>query len=1037
MKSLYHIVSSAGGLVSPKLDARTDQAKYGSWLRQCRNLIPYRSGALTRAPGTQMISKTLLANGNGHNYAGRLIPFTFSPSTQFMLEFGDHYIRFYSNGQKVTVSSAPTWMIGIYYQPGSFVTDPTDHLIYYTKLGSGNDAQPHADPVNWVQQTLLEAFTPYGADAGAGSIYDTDIFAVTPCQINDVVYLTHPDYPPWKLTSITNVNWTMSQVDFITPALLDQNASNTMITPSELTGTIELTASAPAWVASNFYQFGNTVEVSGVIYSCIVTHVSSASFANDLQAGDWQQIAIFNALHVGSTWQLAVLRSSSYIEYDGDPTTGFADGTSSTIQCLGAYEIHTYGVWSSDVAIQRSLDSGLTWTTITTVTSRSDNNADITGTADVLGLYRIVVSNSAGSLINAGATVPRIVFECVDAFLDGLVKITEYLTPYTVIADVVSQLSDSNPLAAQWVSGQAYTAGDQASYNFINYTAANDITSATPPPQDVTNWTPNQPGGTVYWSEAAWSDYRGYPRAVTTFQQRIIYASSGFEPQRIWGTKTNDLENLDLGDQTLATDGFAFDLNAPGRGPILWLIAQTDLFAGFSGAEWIINAGNTNNVGASAGGAITATNINAVEQGTFGSAPNVQPTIVGNAVFFTQRQADAIRQMLFSVYTAKYMSQDLTALADNLFSSGIVHMAYQSRWRHQGILWVVTRQGSMCGLTYDLDQEIFGWCERFTGAGQTDPVGNDIPDDNGFESAAVLYANNSSDDEVWVVANRLISGVPTRFIERVNPNNWEENFTGAPNPPAPLLSMAYYMDCGLTITPSGVFGGGGTAAFTVIAGQAAVVGIDYLNGRYVVGLADGNAFGPLLVSGGTIILPPSIPSQVFTLSLGLPISYAGQPMRIDSDPKAGNTQALVKQIDDVYVRVWNSMGGAISNGTDNYQTWISGQSYSVGENVISPLTQGAFQCVAATNSATDPSESISWQPTSLPFFRQPVPIPYANAQNIPFAQPKLVTVPTEIRIKPHGDMSPSSDPVFIVSGNDPLPLTVLAIGVKYDITGKP
>lgn len=976
-KSVLNLNNMSAGLVSPKVSSRTDQAKYGSWSRQLQNMIPYRSGGITRSPGTYFVAQAKYANSGINDYAVRLIPFTFSPDTQFMLEVGDHYIRFYSNDLPVNISSAPLWMLGVYYPPGSFVTDPTNGLFYYTNTGSGNDAQPHDDPDHWVQQNLLEVYTPYRANAAGGSIYDTDIYNLVPCQENDVVYLVHPLYPPYKLERLSDTNWTMQQVEFDVPALLDQNITNTVLTPTGLTDTTLLTASAPAWVTATYYAVGNSVSDSGILYECIVAHTSSALFATDLTNGKWEVQTIFDPAHVGSTWQLKTLREAQFIEYDGTAATGFTDGTSGTILCVGSFTVRTYGVWSSDVAIQRSVDNGRTWTTVYTITSRSDNNNSVAGTGSigVQALYRIVVTNSS-PLVSPGATDPRIVLAVDDAFLSGLVKITEYLTAYTAIGQVLTQL-----------------------YPNPNVTPADS---------------------TPYWSEGAWSFLRGYPRAVTVYQQRFFYASTQHEPQRIWGTVTNDIENFDRSDPTLATNGLVYDLNAPGRGPILWLIAQADMFAGFSGAEWVINSGQGSTAG-SGGGVITPTDVLGVEQGTYGSSPSVQPLIVGNAVFFAQRQADAIRQMLFSIYTAKYMSQDITAVADTLFSAGVVQMGYQSRWRHQGILWAVVKDGSMLGLTYDLDQEVFGWCKRVTGYNQTDSEGQPIFNDKGFESVAVLYAKNTADDEVWVVANRLIDGVSTRFIERVTPNNWEETFYGV-GVPAPQLNLAYYVDCGLT-----VFG----------PGSRVITGLDHLEGRYVVGLADSTAFGPLQVTGGSITLPDSIPESVAAVNVGLQQVYAGQPMRIDSDAVKGNTQGLKKAISDLFIIVYNSMGGQISNGTSNYPLWVSGTSYHIGTKLISPLTLLAYECVTVGAFTTDPSASANWVQTALPAFREPVNIPYTQQQNDPFAVPQLDTDPTEKWIQPQGDPVITSDPVFIVQGRDALPLTVLSIAVKYDVISTP
>lgn len=977
------IVSYSSGEWSSKADARVDQAKYKSALRQCQNLVPYKTGGLTRRPGTQKIAAAKLANTAGHDYCVRPQEFIFSPTTTFMLEFGNNYVRFFSNGAPVTITAADLdfWLQYNAYNPGDYVKylgiSYTCILAVTATIPPFFHSPPNVDTTHWMAQPLLELPTPYNADAGAsgpqpGSIYDTDVWNLAFCQINDVVYISSPDFPPYRLTRITDQHWNLSRVDFLVPALLDQNATNTQITASATTGTgITLTASAPAWVTATYYNIGNSVEVSSVIYTAIAAHVSGAVFTNDLAAGKWEATPVFNALHVGSTWQLAYLRPSAYLEVTGVAATGFSDGTSGTIKALGGWEVHTYGVWSSDIAVQRSLDGGQTWNTVRSVTGRSDRNVDITGRAVQVGLYRIVVSNSA-ALVNAGATNPRIVFECVDSFLFGLVKITAFTSALVVTADVVTELAS---------------------------------TSAT-----------------EFWSEAAWSEYRGYPSAVTSFQQRVIYGASGFEPQRIWGTVTNDIENFDRGDQTLATDSFAFDLNAPGRGPIQWLIAQTDLFAGFSGAEWVVNSGSTSSNNQVSGAAITATSINAVEHSTWGTAGSVLPAIVGNAVIFTQRQATSIRQMMFSIYTNKYMSQDLTAVADHMFASGIAQLCYMTRWRKQSIIWAVTKQGTLCGMTYELDQEVFGWHRHTTGGGQVDANGNPMAADFGFEGAAVIPGQGNNDDEVWIVANRIIGGVNTRFIERINPFNWEEDFVGAPVTPAPFVADAFYVDCGSTITSPGT---------------TLLTGMGYLEGRSVVGLADGQAFGPIVVSGGMVQLPASVPAAVEVVQIGLPIPYFGQPMRIDADPRVGSTQGMIKQISDVYVRVWNSMGGSISNGTTKYPTWVSGGSYGVGDLVISPLTQGAYQCVTANVGATDPSQTGLFVAATVPTYNPPIPIPYTNNPTNPFAAPTFVSTPTDIRITPMLAKWPDSDPQFIIQGNDALPITVLATIYKYDLISAP
>ena len=135
MKSLDSLVDFTGGEVSAKLDARIDSPKYRKALRQALNVIPYKTGGLTRRPGTGYIASAKLSNSSAHNYGVRNESFIFSPTTTFMLEFGNQYIRFYSNGVQVQVTTSllPSWNNASAYTAGTYVQhDPgTGPQSYY------------------------------------------------------------------------------------------------------------------------------------------------------------------------------------------------------------------------------------------------------------------------------------------------------------------------------------------------------------------------------------------------------------------------------------------------------------------------------------------------------------------------------------------------------------------------------------------------------------------------------------------------------------------------------------------------------------------------------------------------------------------------------------------------------------------------------------------------------------------------------------------------------------------------------------------
>lgn len=153
--------SFAAGELSPSLYARVDLAKYSSGAALLRNwYVDYRGGASTR-PGTQFIGQCLV----GHPGQPRLIPFVVSTIASYVLEFGDHYIRFISNG--------------------GFVVDP----------GTG---------------LPLVVASPYAV---------TDLPLLKYTQSADVLTLTHQSYPIYNLERTSPTAFTLAP-DTIGPIVL-------------------------------------------------------------------------------------------------------------------------------------------------------------------------------------------------------------------------------------------------------------------------------------------------------------------------------------------------------------------------------------------------------------------------------------------------------------------------------------------------------------------------------------------------------------------------------------------------------------------------------------------------------------------------------------------------------------------------------------------------------------------------------------------------------------------------------------------------
>ena len=90
------LTNFTGGELSPRLDGRNDLTKYSSGCSTLENLVVYPHGAAARRPGTTFVAE--VADSDNKT---RLIPFEFSTTQTYMLEFSNLKIRFYKDNGSI------------------------------------------------------------------------------------------------------------------------------------------------------------------------------------------------------------------------------------------------------------------------------------------------------------------------------------------------------------------------------------------------------------------------------------------------------------------------------------------------------------------------------------------------------------------------------------------------------------------------------------------------------------------------------------------------------------------------------------------------------------------------------------------------------------------------------------------------------------------------------------------------------------------------------------------------------------------------
>jgi len=875
---IHKIISSFNsGELSPLMESRHGVEKVESGCRRLRNFIPTTQGPVFRRGGLEY-----RAAARSHSKRSRLAPFNFSTATSAILEFSPLGFRVIQNGAVVALVEDVSLPFSeqdcfevqmVQVNDVVYLAHANHHPMKLIRLASNRWVLDH------LFRGLIEASSPTTVDLSAGAQGKARMdywtaFTVTadvdgmladsqlldpPDGGQDITDLSPPLVPtagPYmrkitgNLTVPTSGSWTIAMpynargriyVDGVEKLTVGQGEASASFVIDLVAGQ-EYSLVLWNWLNTGAQDFA--VRISGpsfalqVVPSSMLSKVDAYSgglynpsdFGNAWPAMLDQNITpttiavdavtgsgvtatatepVFVPGHVGSFWQIAHTRAASTTEVVG--SVGAFTGTSAELTVLGGWDLFTYGTWAGTLYLERQ--NGASWDVVRTWKGNKDRNIVTSGSEDVTAVLRLRVASGDGEAAS-GASVPRFLLEAADARIYGLIYITA-------------------------VSNDGLTATADVSKDLWS-------TDATP-----------------LWSEGAWSEERGYPRAVALHKGSMFYGGTRSHPGRLWKSAAGDWENFRL---SSAGDG-AIDITlaAEEANSIQWMVSQArSLLIGTGGEEWTLSP--------SSGEVINALTASVERQSRYGS--NYLPAqIVNDVPVFVQRGGRKLRKLLYSNADEKYGSGDLTVLAEHITVSGIQQLAFQSQ--KSAILWAVTGDGRLLGMTHETEQNVFAWHVHST--------------DGEIESAAVIYGDGT--DEVWCIVRRTVDGGDRRFIERLDPVAMEQDFSAPAN--------LNYLDS----SRHHIFTSPGTV----------VPGLEHLEGRTVSVLVDGAVHPDRVVSSGAIVLQAPGTHVI----AGLPFVSLLQPMRQEFQMQDGTAQGRVVKCARVTVRYLDSSGGQASDNPDN------------------------------------------------------------------------------------------------------------------------
>jgi hypothetical protein len=299
-------------------------------------------------------------------------------------------------------------------------------------------------------------------------------------------------------------------------------------------------------------------------------------------------------------------------------------------------------------------------------------------------------------------------------------------------------------------------------YGYIGQTAATSF--------DDDNIGPDM-GITPPIVETPFNSANNYPRSVSYFEQRRIFAGTNNAPQTIWMTRSGTESDLSYSLPIKDSDRINIRVAAREVNTINHIVPLTQLLLLTSSAEWRVSPINSD--------ALTPTTISVRPQSYIG-ANDVQPEIVNNTVVYCAARGGHVRELGYSWQASGFVTGDLSIRAAHLFDDlTLVDMCYSKS--PQPILWFVSSNGNLLSLTYMPEQQIGAWAQH-------DTLGL-------YESCTAVAEGN--EDRVYVVVKRTINGNSVRYIERMASRQ------------ITTLEACFFVDAGLT------YDGTNTTATTV------------------------------------------------------------------------------------------------------------------------------------------------------------------------------------------------------------------------------
>tara|TARA_R100000322_G_scaffold141989_1_gene97817 strand:- start:801 stop:3551 length:2751 start_codon:yes stop_codon:yes gene_type:complete len=841
------------GELAKDLYGRVDITKYANGAETLENFIVQPHGGITRRPGTRFVKEVKTSSAKT-----RLIPFEFSTTQAYCIEFGNLYVRFYKDNGSIleankTISGAT--------QANPCVVTATSHgysngdEIYIASVAgmtelNGKYYKIKNKTTNTFELTDVDdtninssAFTAYGSGGTAARVYTVtttyataDLFDIQFAQSADVLYLTHPSYAPRKLSRTGHTSWTLETITFTDGPYQDENITTTTLTPSHTTGSSRtITASAvaginggdgfqttdvgriisighqaAAWASSTSYAVGDVKRNSGNVYECIKAGTSAGSGG---PSGEGDEI-----VDNSCTWKF--LRDGG-IQWGYATVTGRTSTTEVTVTVNA-----TFGGTTAETK----------W--------RLGAFSDTTGFPTACAFYE-------QRLFFAGTTEqPQTLFGSKSGDYENHTPGTLDDDPviYTLATDQVNAirwLSPGKVMAIGTVGGEFIISGSTTA-DALTPTNVRVVREGT---RGSASHTPIRIDNVVIFIQR---------------QQRKIR-----EFAYLFDSDSYQSPDLTILSNQVAKGGVTEIAYQQEPSTVIWGVKADGQLVGMTYLrDQQVVAWHRHKIGGTSGSCtITVSDYANIAAGTTLTFTKSD----GSTVTFTSTTGTA--------GTDEFRTQtNNNTTADNIYTAINAHADFTVANPAAAVVTVeeTTRAGAGPLTVTSSDTA------RLTTTDQAIAV---------VESLAIIPSSTTGEEEVWMIVQRTINGVTRRYVEYLsNQFDTEEDETKAD---------AFFVDSGLTYSS--------TAA-------SSISGLDHLEGEAVSILGDGSVYTKRNVSSGSVT---SIDPTVTKAQIGLTQQCTMKTLRPEAGGDDGTAQGKTKRDFEVTLRLIDTLGGKVGPDTSN------------------------------------------------------------------------------------------------------------------------